>query len=114
AIVGAGIYAADSDAQARKIFSSAQLQTLNLLRAQPGKLPPPIDNIDRTWSPDERIAIEHRTRYAVVGAPDDVERRLHEILTETSADEIILTGQIYDHNARLRSFEIAAGILQRI
>jgi len=113
-IVGAGIYAADSETEARKIFSSAQLQTLNLLRGQPSKLPPPVDNLHEIWTPDERIALEHRTRYAVVGAPGDVERQLGKIMGDTGADEIILTGQIYDHNARLRSFEIAAGILQRI
>ena len=113
-IIGAGIYAADSTPEARKIFSSAQLQTLNLIRGRPGKLPPPADNIDEIWSPDERIAIEHRTRYALVGSPPEIERRLVEILADTAADEIILTAQIFDHKARLRSFEIAAEILQRI
>jgi luciferase family oxidoreductase group 1 len=113
AIIGAGIYAADTDAEARRIFSSAQLQTLNLLRNRPDKLPPPIDNIEARWSPDERIAIQHRTRYTVVGAPERIETRLGEILGETSADEIILTAQIFDHQARLRSFEIAANILSR-
>src|SRR4051794_37097504 len=85
-IVGAGIYAADSETEARKIFSSAQLQTLNLLRGQPSKLPPPVDNLHEIWTPDERIALEHRTRYAVVGTPGDVELRLGEILGDTGAD----------------------------
>ena len=112
AIVGAGIYAADTELEARRIFSSAQLQNLGLLRDRPGKVPPPIDDIESVWSPDERIAIQHRTRYSVVGSPDTVERRLGEILEETAVDEIILTAQIYDHQARLRSFEIAATILR--
>ena len=63
------------------------------------------------WSPDERIALEHRTRYAIVGPPETVKRRAAAILAETVADELILTGQIYDHGARLRSFEIAAEVL---
>lgn len=113
-IVGAGIYAADNQAEAKRIFSSAQIQTLNLLRGRPGKLPPPIDNIEEMWNPDERIAIEHRTRYAVVGAPTNVEDRLREILADTAANEIILTAQIFDHKARLRSFQIASEILPRI
>ena len=108
------MYAADSESEAKRIFSSAQLQTLNLLRNRPGKVPAPIDHIDKLWDPDERIAIEHRTRFAVVGMVATVERRLGEILSETSADEIILTAQIFDHQARLRSFEIAAGVLRRM
>jgi luciferase family oxidoreductase group 1 len=112
-IVGAGIYAASTEAEARRIFSSAQLQTLNLVRNRPGKVPPPVDNIEKLWSPDERIAINHRTRYAIVGSPEMIEHRLSEILDETAADEIILTAQIFEHSARLRSFEIAAEIMRR-
>jgi luciferase family oxidoreductase group 1 len=113
-IVGAGIYAADTEQEAKRIFSSAQLQTLNLIRDRPGKLPPPIADIEKIWTPDERIAIQHRTRYAVVGSPEIVERRLGEIFGETRADEIILTGQIFEHATRLRSFEIAAEILRKM
>jgi len=114
AMIGAGIYAADSEAEARRIFSSAQLQTLNLIRNRPGQVPPPIDDIEKHWTPDERIAINHRTRYAVVGSPEMVENRLGKILAETGADEIILTAQIFEHSARLRSFEIAAEIMRRM
>jgi luciferase family oxidoreductase group 1 len=114
AIIGAGIYAADTDEQARKIFSSAQLQTLNLIRGRPGKLPPPIEDIESRWSPDERVAINQRPRYAAVGSGRTVEQRLGEIIDETSADEIILTAQIFDHGSRLRSFEIAAEILRKM
>jgi len=110
-IVGAGIYAANTEREARRIFSSAQLQMLNLIRNRPSKLPPPTEDVDRMWSPDERIALEHRTRYAIVGPPETVKRRAAAILAETAADELILTGQIYDHGARLRSFEIAAEVL---
>jgi luciferase family oxidoreductase group 1 len=113
-IVGAGIYAADTEAEARRIFSSAQIQALNLIRDRPSQVPPPVDDIEKRWTPDERIAINHRTRYAAVGSPEMVEQRLGEILDETAADEIILTAQIFDHSARLRSFEIAAEIMQRM
>jgi len=113
-MAGAGIYAADSDTEARRIFSSAQLQTLSLIRDRPGKLPPPTDDIEKMLSPDERIIIQHRTRYAVVGSPTSVQRRLKEIFAETAADEIILTAQIFDHAARLHSFELAARILKKM
>jgi luciferase family oxidoreductase group 1 len=114
ALIGVGMYAADTDTEAKRIFSSAQLQTLNLMRDRPGKLPPPIDDIESLLSPDERIAIRHRTRYALVGAPETVEHRLGEIIEETTADEVILTAQIFDHRARLHSFEIAATIMRQM
>ena len=72
AIVGAGVYAADSDKEARRLFSSAQLQTLNLVRGNPTKLQPPNENIDDIWTAQERAAIEHRTKYAAVGSPKTV------------------------------------------
>jgi alkanesulfonate monooxygenase SsuD/methylene tetrahydromethanopterin reductase-like flavin-dependent oxidoreductase (luciferase family) len=62
------------------------------------------------WSPAEQAAIQHRTLYCAVGSPQTVQRRLQEILEETKADELIATAQIYDHKARLHSFEIAANI----
>ena len=61
-----------------------------------------------------KIAIRHRMRYAMIGSPETVKQRAAEILTETRADELILTAQIYDHSARLRSFEIGAKILAEI
>jgi luciferase family oxidoreductase group 1 len=113
-MIGAGVYAADDEKQAIRLFSSAQLQTLNLVRGRPSKLPPPVENIETMWSAEERTAIEHRTRYAAVGSPSAVRNRLRDILAETAADEIILTGQIFDHAARLHSFEIAAAILAKL
>jgi luciferase family oxidoreductase group 1 len=113
AMVGAGVYAADTGEEARKLFTSAQLQTLNLVRGSPGKLPPPVESVADAWSPQERAAIEHRTLYTAVGSPDTVRRRLKEIIDDTRADEIILTAQIFDHGARLHSFEIAASVLKK-
>ena len=113
-IIGAGIYAADNDETARMVFTSAQLQTLSLIRGKPGKLPPPVSDIDQHWTSEERAAIEHRTRYTVVGGPSHVRERLKAILAETAADEIILTSQIYEHAARVHSFEIAAAVLKEL
>jgi len=107
-IIGAGVFAAETDAEARRLFTSAQLQFLSLIRGRPGKLPSPVDSIDELCSPAERAAIDERTRCAAIGSPETVRRRLQELLERTGADEIIATGQIYDHAARLRSFEIAA------
>ncbi|MEY2528038.1 MAG: hypothetical protein QOJ05_128 [Verrucomicrobiota bacterium] len=110
-IIGASVFAAETDSEARRLFTSAQLQFLSLIRGRPGKLPPPVDSIDDLCSPVECAAIDQRTRYAAVGSPETISRRFQEFLAQTHADEIIVTGQIYDHTARLRSFEIAAAAL---
>jgi luciferase family oxidoreductase group 1 len=113
-MVGIGMYAADTDEEARRIFTSAQLMGLNLIRGRRGLLPPPIDSMDGRWSPAEAAAMAQRTMYAVVGSPETVRRRLSEILKETAADELIAVSQIYDHAARLRSYEIAAQIFREL
>ena len=113
-IIGAGVFAAETDAEARRLFTSAQLQFLSMVRGRPGKLPPPVDSIDELCTPAERAAIDERTRYAAVGSPETVRARLEEFLALTQADEIVVTGQIYDHAARLRSFEIAAEVFRGI
>ena len=109
-IVGAGLYAADTDAAARRLATSAQLQVLSLIRGEPRKMPPPVDSMDGLWNPAEQAAIEQRMQYASIGSPDTVQRQLEQLITDTQADEIMLVGQIYDHAARLRSFEIGAAV----
>ena len=113
-MIGVGIFAADTDDEARRLFTSAQLQFLNLLRGHPGKLPPPVESMEGRWSRVERVAVEQRTKYSAVGSPETVRRRLEELLEETGADEVIATAQIFDHAARLRSFEIAAQVFREI
>ena len=99
--------------EAERLFTPpSQLQFLNLLRGHPGKLPPPVESMEGRWSRAEQLAVAQRTRCSAVGSPETVRRRLAELLEETQADEMIATAQIYDHAARLRSFEIAAGVLQ--
>ncbi len=113
-IIGAGVFAAATDAEAQRLFTSAQLQFLSLVRGRPGKLPAAVDSIDDLCAPVERAAIDQRTRYAAVGSPETIRRRFQEFLDQTHADEIIVTGQIHDHAARLRSFEIAAKVFREI
>ena len=114
AIVGVGIYAADTDEKARRLFTSAQQQTLALIRGRPRLLPPPVETMDGRWSAGERQAIEERSRYSAVGSPETVRQRLQQLIAETAADEVIAVAQIYDHSARLHSFEIAARLFQEI
>jgi luciferase family oxidoreductase group 1 len=114
AMVGVNVFAANSDAEAQRLFTSLQQQFISLRRGTPGPLPPPVGNMDDHWSPIERAGVEQSLAYSVIGAPDTVERGLQALIAETRADELMLTAQIYDHAARLRSFEIATEVRDRI
>jgi luciferase family oxidoreductase group 1 len=107
---GVAAFAADDDAEAGRIFTSAQQQFLALQRGRPGPLLPPVDSMDGLWSPVEEASVGHTMRRAIVGGPDRVRRGLEAFVDETGADELMVTGQIFDHAARLRSYEIIAGV----
>ena len=110
AMIGVGIFAAETDGEAERLATSSQLQFLDMIRGHPGKLPPPVDSMEGRWSAMEEAAVRERMRCAAIGSPKTVHRRVEELLEETAADEIIGTAQIYDHAARLRSFEIASEV----
>jgi len=108
AMAGVGVYAAESDGAAARLFTSAQQQTLNLRRGEPTPLNPPVDTMDGLWSAAEKAMIEHSQREAIVGSAETVRRGLDAFIERTGADEVLATGHIFDHAARLRSFEIVA------
>ncbi|SDX31844.1 LLM class flavin-dependent oxidoreductase [Paenibacillus sp. CF384] len=107
-MIGINIVAADTDEEASFLSTSQQQQFLSLIRGRPGKLKPPIDNMDELWMAHERDALQSKFKYAITGNKATVAARLREILSETMVDELIVTSQIYDHTARLRSYEIVA------
>jgi luciferase family oxidoreductase group 1 len=108
AMVGVNVIAADTDAAARRLFTSLQQQFLNLIRGTPAEVPPPIDSMHGRWLPHEQAQVEHMTHFSVVGSVGTVRDGLARLLERTGADELIVTAQIHDHAARLRSFELAA------
>jgi luciferase family oxidoreductase group 1 len=110
AMAGISVFAADTEAEARRLFTSLQMQWVNLRRGRPGPLNPPVDSLDDFWSRAERAGVEHALRYAIVGAPEAVGRGLQAFASDTGADELMITAQIHDHVARLRSYEIVAGV----
>ena len=114
AMVGVNVIAADTDADARRLFTSLQQAFLGMFRGTRTNLLPPVDSMDGLWSPVERAQVEKMTHYSVVGSPQTVREGLQKILDATQADEIIATAQVYDHAARLRSFEIAADVFKEI
>ncbi|BAN25244.1 luciferase-like monooxygenase [Caballeronia insecticola] len=106
AMVGVNVFAADTADEARFLFTSLQQQFINLRRGTPGQLPPPTHSI--AWSEAERAGVEHSLACSVVGDPADVEAGLRSVIEQTQADELIVTAQIFDHQKRLRSFELAS------
>jgi len=104
------LFAAETDAEARRLFTSLQQAFLNLRRGQAGALMPPVEPASAHWSEVELAGIEHVLRYSAVGSPETVRRWLESFIELTAADEIMATAQIFDHAARLRSFEILAGL----
>jgi luciferase family oxidoreductase group 1 len=110
AMVAANIVAADTDAQARRLFTSLQQSFVRLRRGMPGKLAPPVDDINAWAAPAELAGLNHSLVYSFVGAADTVARGVESFLKMTQADELIVSGHIFDHAARLRSYELAARV----
>jgi luciferase family oxidoreductase group 1 len=110
ALAGISTVAADTDEEARRLFTSVQQQFINLRRGTPTALQPPVDTMEGRWTAMEKAQVQHAMRRAVVGSPDTVRRGLAAFIEETGVDEVMLAGQIFDHQARLRSFEIIAGL----
>ena len=110
AMVAANVVAAGSDAEARRLFTSQQQTITNIFRATRGQLPPPIDDIETYWTPEEKARVSSWLRRSFVGAADTVAEGLTSFVEETAADELIVASAIYDHGARLESYEILAGV----
>ncbi len=110
AMAGINVFAAESDAEARRMFTSAQQAVTNVYRNARGQLPPPVDDIDTFWTPEERAWTSNRLARSFVGSEAKIRKGLRDFVAETGADELIVAAAIYDHQARLRSYEILAEI----
>src|SRR4051812_15240291 len=106
AMVGANVIVADDDAEARRLFTSPQQSFTNVLRHRRGQLPPPIDDIDAYWTADERLRVSSMLSRSFVGSRETVRAELAQFVDETGADELIVAAAIYEHGARLRSYEL--------
>jgi luciferase family oxidoreductase group 1 len=106
-MLGLNVFAADTDEEARLLFTSLQQAFVNLRTGQPGLLPRPVAG----YEPPEaaRGMLEHALACAVVGSPETVRAGIEAFAARTGADELMITAQIHDHAARVRSFEITAG-----
>jgi luciferase family oxidoreductase group 1 len=109
-MLGVTTVAAETDAEARFLFSSLQQSTLRNRTGTPGRVPPPIENFVETLDPYMRAVIDDAFGAAVVGNPETVRRGLENMIAQTGADELIVTANIYDHEKRKRSFAIIAEV----
>jgi luciferase family oxidoreductase group 1 len=110
AMLGINVIAAPTDGEAHRHFTSLQQSFTNLRRGMPGQIPPPIDDIDAFWSPAEKLNATQTLTVSAVGSPETVTRGLRNFLDVTNPDELMITAHIYDHKARLRSFELVADL----
>lgn len=108
------VIVADTDREAKRLFTSLQQRFTDMVRNQRGLLSPPIDDIDSYWSAAERLHVERMLTCSFVGSPDTVADALSGFVERTGADELIVSAAVFDHDARLRSYELLSGLRERI
>ncbi|WP_409343581.1 LLM class flavin-dependent oxidoreductase [Paenibacillus sp. MBLB4367] len=112
AMVGINIIAAETDEEARKLATSQQQQFLNIVRGRTGMLNPPVDSMETLWTPQEKAYVQNTLRFSIAGSKATIRERLQTLLQQTEADEWIVAGQIYDHQARLQSYRMIAEVIK--
>ena len=114
-LVAVQVIAAETDAAARRLFTTPQQRFLRLIRNQPVELLPPVDSMEGLWQGDgERAAVESRLHAAIVGSITTVKAGLEKLARDTGADEVIVVTDTYDHEDRLHSYERVADITRMI
>ena len=113
-MLGVNMVVADTDEEARRLFTSHQQAFVNLRRGTPGPLPPPDAQFLESLSAQERWEIDQTLAVSIVGSPDHAQSALEGFIGRTHADELIFATQVYDHAARLRSYELASSLRQQI
>ena len=109
-MVGYNVFAADTDEQAQLLASSMQQAFVALRSGRPGKLPPPVPGYLDSLPPMQRSMLEQVLSCSAIGAPDTVQARMASFIEQVQPDELIITSQMFDHQARLRSYEIVAAV----
>ncbi|HEX5702478.1 MAG TPA: LLM class flavin-dependent oxidoreductase [Pyrinomonadaceae bacterium] len=110
AMVGVNVVAAETDEEAQRLFTTVQQSFTNLVRGTGGKLQAPIDNIEEYWTPAEKRAASRMLEHSIVGSRETVRRGLESFVELTNADELMVVTSLYDHAARVRSYEIVGEI----
>jgi luciferase family oxidoreductase group 1 len=109
-IAAVNVVAADTDKEANRLFTSIQLRALGMLKGSQMPLQPPVNNLDSVWSIPEKQAVDQRLKYSFVGGPATVKKNLESFLKQIQVDEIMAVSHMYEHSARLRSYEILSSL----
>jgi|ERR1051326_3228624 luciferase family oxidoreductase group 1 len=113
-MVGVNVVAADTDEEARRLFTTVQQSFTNLVRGAPGKLQAPVDDIDEYWTSAEKWQASHMLQYSIVGSPETVRQGLDQFLHLTNANELMVVTSLYDHAARIGSYELVAELAREM
>jgi luciferase family oxidoreductase group 1 len=113
-MVGVQVIAAETDAAARRLFTTPQQRFLRLIRNQPVELLPPVDSMEGLWTPMERAAVESRLGAAIVGSEATVQAGIEKLVSATGANELIVVTDTYDTADRHESYQRLAGIAKSL
>ncbi|MCA0316845.1 MAG: LLM class flavin-dependent oxidoreductase [Proteobacteria bacterium] len=112
AMAGCNVFLAQTDEEARHLFTSAQQRAAGIFRGARGLLPAPIDDIETFWSPMEKAQASRMLHYSFVGSPETVKRGLQHFIANTQVDEVMVASAIFDHAKRVRSYEMLADVVK--
>ncbi|MEH7514012.1 LLM class flavin-dependent oxidoreductase [Gottfriedia acidiceleris] len=111
AMIGLNVVVADTDQEAKRLFTTQQQSFLNLIRGgKPSLLKPPVDDMEEIWSPYEKETLENQMKLSAIGTIETVTEKLQTVLNMTKADEIMVNGSVFDHAARLYSYELLSKV----
>ncbi|ODG91559.1 LLM class flavin-dependent oxidoreductase [Bacillus sp. AFS029533] len=111
AMIGLNVVVADTDQEAKRLFTTQQQSFLNLVRGgKPALLKPPVDDMDEIWNPFEKETLENQMKLSAIGTIETVTEKLQTVLNITKADEIMVNGSVFDHAARLYSYELLSKV----
>src|ERR1700732_4713293 len=102
-MLASNVIAAESDGEAKRLFTSLQQAFVNLRTGKPGRLPPPVEDMESGLDPAAKAVLSQACSCSVIGSPETVKNGLAAFIARTDADELMVTAQVFDHRARLRS-----------
>jgi len=114
AMLTVNVFAADTDAEAKRLFTSMQVQFINLIRGVPGRVQPPLDDIESYWRPEEKAMIQRSLARSFVGTAATIQPELQEFIATYAPDELMVSGHFFDPEARLNSLRITAEVRDRL
>jgi luciferase family oxidoreductase group 1 len=110
--VGCNVIVADTEDEARRLFTTPQQNSTRMVRGTRGRLPPPVDDIESFWSPMEKAQASSMLACSFHGTTATIKAKLAPLIEATGADELMVAAAIWDHQARVRSFELLAQAME--